>query len=373
MSTSEKRKILIIEDELIIRLNIRELLKHEYSVCEAEHGAMGIEKAKEFQPDIILCDVNMPVMDGYEVLSTLRNDPRFLTTPFIFLTARAGKGDIRAGMEHGADDYLTKPFTRQELFSAINARIKKLEEAEAATQQKLDILRNNVAMSLPHELLTPLIGLIGCADILEQSPEILEKEDIKELGATIRSSTRNLQRTIENFIFLSRLELAASNKHTKAELQQQVSPSLLSTLDDVVTKVGTQYNRYADISVQSSECALRIGEHHLMKLLEEILSNACKFSDVGSAIHIVQQVDSETCTLRISDSGRGMDEDHVQNIGAYMQFDRSKYEQQGSGLGLAIAKKLCELYGGSFTITSTLGVETTVSISIPTTEVQELV
>jgi len=120
------KKILVIEDEPSVLGNILKTLEFEnYQVSGAENGLSGLTRAKEIYPDLIICDVMMPEMDGYSVLSELRKDPLTATIPFIFLTAKADRIEQRQGMEMGADDYITKPFTRKELLSAINTRLKK--------------------------------------------------------------------------------------------------------------------------------------------------------------------------------------------------------------------------------------------------------
>ncbi|HAJ60286.1 MAG TPA: GGDEF domain-containing response regulator [Cyanobacteria bacterium UBA8543] len=126
-------KILVIEDEEFLRENIVELLDAEgFEVISAENGHDGINLAKAMVPDLILCDVMMPRIDGYGVLMALRHESTTAAVPFIFLTAKAAKADFRQGMELGADDYLTKPFTRAELLGAIASRLKK----QAAVQQR---------------------------------------------------------------------------------------------------------------------------------------------------------------------------------------------------------------------------------------------
>ena len=122
------RKILVIEDETPVRANILELLEAEdFEAVGAENGFIGAIWAQEYLPDLIICDVMMPEVNGYEVISALRQEPRTAMIPFIFLTAMADKADIRQGMDLGADDYLTKPFTRGELLGAISTRFAKHE------------------------------------------------------------------------------------------------------------------------------------------------------------------------------------------------------------------------------------------------------
>lgn len=130
-----KKKILLIEDDRVMRENTAELLElNNYSVVTAENGKFGVELAKADRPDLIICDVMMPELDGYGVLYLLSRDPQTAGIPFIFLTAKAERADQRKGMELGADDYLTKPFEEDELIKAVEARLKRKDRMSAEHQ-----------------------------------------------------------------------------------------------------------------------------------------------------------------------------------------------------------------------------------------------
>ncbi|HEY9599292.1 MAG TPA: response regulator, partial [Cyanophyceae cyanobacterium] len=155
-------KILVIEDERSIRLNLLKLLTVEgFQAIAAENGSSGVAMAQVEQPDLIICDIMMPGIDGYEVLKRLQQNPTTSTIPFIFLTAKTERSEWRKGMKLGADDYLTKPFTRAELLDAIASRIQKqvslnqrhsleLQQAEAQLNY---LLRHDVLTNLPNRLL----------------------------------------------------------------------------------------------------------------------------------------------------------------------------------------------------------------------------
>ena len=131
-------KILIIEDEPQMRKGIATVLKMEgFEVLTAENGRLGIETAIRERPDVVLCDVMMPELDGYGVLTELRGDPEFATIPFLFLTAKGEKTDRRQGMNSGADDYLTKPVDIGDLLNAIQTRLVRRDEQRRALQSAL--------------------------------------------------------------------------------------------------------------------------------------------------------------------------------------------------------------------------------------------
>lgn len=133
------KTVLIIEDELHMRQNISKLLKLEgYRVLEAANGQAGLEMARASSPDIILCDVSMPGMDGFTTLNLIRSAPALDTVPFIFLTARGDAKDVRTGMNLGADDYLPKPFTTTDLLNAIEARLNRVQSVQSSTQPSFE-------------------------------------------------------------------------------------------------------------------------------------------------------------------------------------------------------------------------------------------
>jgi DNA-binding NarL/FixJ family response regulator len=139
------KRILIIEDEPQVRANLATILEMEgYTPVIASNGAEGINLARQKAPDLVLCDITMPEADGYAVLASLRADPALANVPFIFLTAKSARADMRLGMNLGADDYLTKPFITSELLGAIEARFKRASlqtrPATVFTAQRLESL-----------------------------------------------------------------------------------------------------------------------------------------------------------------------------------------------------------------------------------------
>jgi CRP/FNR family transcriptional regulator, polysaccharide utilization system transcription regulator len=133
-----KKKILLIEDDRVMRENTAEMLElADFEVITAQNGKYGVELAQTASPDLIVCDVMMPELDGHGVLYLLSRDTKTASIPFIFLTAKAERSDMRQGMEMGADDYLTKPFEEQELLNAVNSRLQRKETFAAASARSL--------------------------------------------------------------------------------------------------------------------------------------------------------------------------------------------------------------------------------------------
>lgn len=166
-------KILVIEDEELIRDNIVELLETEnFEVFTAENGKIGLQLAIQHQPDLILCDVRMPEIDGYGVITALQNNPITATIPFIFLTANADVGDLRKGMQLGADDYLTKPCTPTELLKAIVIRLEKHAILKANYSQKLKLAESKFNQLIYQDSTTNLPNRLY---LLEYFQQMLDK------------------------------------------------------------------------------------------------------------------------------------------------------------------------------------------------------
>ena len=359
-------KILVIEDQREVRQNIEDILLLEnYEVVSAADGEQGLALAQKIVPDLILCDVMMPKLSGFDVLSALRQDPKLATIPFILLTAKADHAAVRQGMTLGADDYLTKPFSLDDLLQAVNARLTQYQQRQNATRTQLDELRQHITRSLPHELLTPLNGILGTAELLTNFYDSLSKEEILESIFDIKSSGERLHRLVQNFLLMADLDLLSASPDRLTAWQSRLAESIdvLTALNNILARLGPTHPRLDDVAMVITPLKVKIAEPDFRKIMEELLDNAFKFSLPGTPIQITATEQDGTLQLSIQDRGRGMNAQEQQRIGAYTQFQRSIYEQQGSGLGLSLAKRLTELYGGELAIASEPGQGTTITIT----------
>ncbi len=361
------KKILVIEDAQSLRRDILEMLSFEgYDVVGAEDGLAGVARAREVIPDLIICDIMMPAMDGYGVLETLRHDSETASIPFIFLTARTDRVDVRQGMELGADDYLTKPFTAAELLATVSTRIEKHEKVVANANRQIKDLRDNIILALPHELRTPLNVILGFSDLLMSDYNVMEPSRMGEMARHINTAALRLYRLIENFLIYANIEIISSSPEQLEALKNNVTTHVKTALEYIAFQKAQQLNRDADVQITVEDAsALQMGEDYLRKAFEEVIDNAVKFSEAGTPIEICGSVERDRYILSVTDRGRGMTPEQIASIGAYMQFERRVYEQQGSGLGLAITKRLIELHGGSLQIQSIPQQATTVRVSLP--------
>ena len=359
-------KILVIEDEEAIRENILELLEAEnFESMGAANGKIGIKMAIAQIPDLILCDMMMPEIDGHGVLKALRSEPITATIPFVFLTAKAEKTDIRLGMELGADDYITKPCTPQELLKAVVIRLEKHKAISIKSQKTLDDLRSNISMSLPHELRTPLNAIMGFSELILSEYNVLEESDILEMIGQIQLSGHRLYRLIQNFLLYTNLEIAATNPELIEEMRNSEFSCIESLLSEKARQQAKQANRIEDLQLNLQNSSVAIDSIKLTKILEELLDNAFKFSSEGTPVFVSALVENQRFILSVKNQGRGMTAHQIAQLEAYMQFDRQLYQQAGLGLGLAIVKRITELHGGKLKIESSPYKTTIVSVCLP--------
>ena len=210
-------KILVIEDEFLVRANIVELLNEEgFETFEAENGKIGIDLAKRIFPDLIISDILMPEINGYEVLLELQKDIKTSSIPFIFLSALANESHIRMGMRDGADDYLTKPYKASDLLDTIYSRLNKRKKFD----QKIAEIFKSITVSLPLELRNPLISVIGLSQIIKEDIKTLKLNDISKMAEKINASGYELLGLIEKFLQYNILESQEVNKKSLKQTKE---------------------------------------------------------------------------------------------------------------------------------------------------------
>jgi len=366
--------ILVIEDELFIRENLLELLDAEgYAAITAPDGRVGFALAQEHQPDLIICDLMMPKMDGHAVLDAVRNDPVLADTPFIFLTARADKRDLREGMTRGADDYLTKPFRLEDVLSAVETQLQKRQALEERANERMTELRRTLSQSLPHEFRTPLSSVLALTQVLLELDEEMDATDRQGMLQDIHGSAKRLERLVENYLLFADLELAvadAEHRRTRYARQGHVPAAALR---EQIQEMAAAAGRAADVTMDLAPVDVQVPPAHLRKIAQELVGNALKFSEAGDAIHVTLNADAPAppeltgpqAVLTIADTGQGISDEEIARLEAFTQFGRQQNEQQGLGLGLAIAERLARVYEGDLVLRRTAEKGTEVVVWMP--------
>ncbi|MFL9482171.1 response regulator [Chitinophagaceae bacterium LWZ2-11] len=363
-----KTKILVIEDEQYIRENIQELLQARgYEVHIAANGEEGVTEAASFKPNLIVCDIMMPKMDGYKVLENIRKTSLTQNIPFIFLTAKADKNDIRQGMELGADDFISKPFTTKELTNAIESRLDRYQKINSQYSKIKHQLEANVFTTYYHEFNTPLHGIIGGLNLLINAGSAFSDSQVHDLHQSILKSAVRLNHSLANLMLYEEIKRADGHedllKIFSTGETQNGWPQKIK--DELYGRVLEVYGRLDDLTVDLAPAILRINKEYLTRIIVEITDNAFKFSKSGQKVEVTGDVSGNNYKIIIKDKGSGFELSTVTDIAPFKQFNRRKLEQQGLGIGLYLVKQLIEFNKGSISLNTNQDMGTIVTIQIP--------
>jgi two-component system, sensor histidine kinase and response regulator len=354
-------RVLVIEDNDDVRQTVADILGFEgFEVVQAENGRVALDCVKAQVPDLVICDLMMPEVDGWETLKAIRAIPDAATTPFLFLTARADRQDMRRGMELGADDYVTKPFTLDELLGAVRAALAKRDLHERRSEAKLETLRTQLATVLPHEMHTPLACILGYAQVLADPAEDRRPEDVADIAQRIVDAGLRLSRIAENSLLHMQLELFRQGLGDPQALIG-VQPTALHDLTTRVARArASSYRRESDLVLELADATTAASERYVAKVAFEVIDNAFKFSAPGTPVRVETRASGERVVFRVSDEGAGMTSAQAAAAGNAVQP-----EQEGIGLGLSIVRRITSLWGGELSLDSSLDRGTTVTVSLP--------
>jgi signal transduction histidine kinase len=353
------KRILCIEDDPGTRKSVRLMLEFAgYEMEEAENGKTGVDLALKMLPDLIICDIRMPGWDGFETLKELHNHESVAHIPFIFLTGEDPRTHLRKGMNLGANDFLLKPIDVDDFIKAVQVRLEEADRRKKESQRAIDELSERITRALPHELRTPIAGILGLTELLKSQAEELKPKEIKELAHSLFDSALRMSKTLEKFWIHTQC-LLLPNDLTKLSTSRQIgSQEAHEIIKRIAKELASSFNRSTDLVLNLSPMSLAISERYVEQLLQQLIDNAFKFSPAGTEVIISTACEHDRSMITIKDNGRGISE------------DREQYEQQGLGLGLMIAKRLTEIHGGTIRVSSIQGNGTTVFLSFPLTQVK---
>ena len=350
-------KILIVEDNQLIRQELLDVMEMEdYQVVEAKDGIEGVKLAKEKLPDIIISDMLMPNKNGLEMMKEIKSNPFTENIPFIFLSALSDKEYIRNTLDLGAEDYLTKPISSEDLLQAIKLKLRDSRKSE----ERLNKLRMNVLKSIPHELRTPLNSILGFSYIIKTDNNKLTLDEIKEFAGHINESGNRVLHFIENYLIYVKLMTISTNNKAITELKKNYCSCVNKTINNEIDELSVNKKRFVK---EIEEQPINIKQQHFEILVREIISNSVKFSDDNELIKITTKIEGNNLILTVENKNSGISKEQIAEIGAFMQFNRGIQEQQGTGIGLAIVKLISNIYNLDFKVESELNKFFKISIS----------
>lgn len=369
MSNSKRSPIILVVDDnpknlQIIALTLREL---NYKLIIADGGQKAIDLAERYRVDLILLDVMMPGVDGFEVCRVIKSKPENEGIPIIFLTALSEKTNLVTGFELGAVDYITKPFNKEELLSRIKTHL----DLKFARDQ-LQLVSSNLAESnaikdkmfsvIGHDLRSPVGSVKMMLDLLLSNIDNYDSNEIKRIIGSLVRTTDEVFNLLENLLWWARSQSGSLvNIPENIELHSLISGLYYLNKESLSLK-NIQLENLID-----EKCIVFADMNMLKTVLRNLISNSIKFTPAGGKISVSAIEEDEIVKIRVSDNGVGISKENLTKL-----FDEKQQmtspgtnNEAGSGLGLILCKNFIQANNGRINVESILDKGTTFTIEIP--------
>ena len=364
-------KILIVDDVVSNVLLLKILLTNEkFQVCTASNGNMCIEMAKSEHPDLILLDVMMPDLNGFDTAVILKKDPQTQEIPIIFLTALNNPSDLVKGFQVGANDFLTKPFNKEELVMRVMHQIQLVAAKRIIVRQNEELKRtisnrDKMYSVIAHDLRSPMASI---RMVLNLAVNVVPKEAVgEEIFGLLDKANRESEEThdlLDNLLKWTKSQTGRLNV-----VYQDVD------LDDVVPGVVDIFKMIAEMKkidlkyLPADEKLTVHADNDMIKtIIRNFLSNAVKFTPEGKGIEVFYKREGDFARISVRDHGVGIAPERVGSIFRTGETTYGTGGEEGSGLGLQLCQDFARKNGGDAQVESTLGEGSTFSFTIPLTK-----
>lgn len=355
-------RILLIDDEPNLLLALGAYLRQSgHEVVTVPSGEKGLATLRDWQPDVIICDIMMPGMDGLDVRQALEKDPRHRDTPFIFLTAKGQLDDRLAGLRSGADDYLVKPFEPVELEARIESLLRRVSRDHALVAQEVEALKENILANVTHELRTPVAVVRGTLELALEGAFGDDLEQETHFLTRALESAQNLQKLIDDLLLMTALE--------GGDLELFVEPISVADLLRHV-RLSAWRVKAADALVihepEPPDLTVCADRRYVQAVLGHLVDNALKFSP-GAPVEVGAKAQDDGVAITVMDRGEGIAAEHLPHLfERFYQADMSSSRaHEGLGCGLYLVRALVEAHGGHVGALSLVGEGSRFTVWLP--------
>ena len=361
-------KILIVDDVVSNVLLLKILLSNEkFQVCTANCGNMCIEQAKKEKPDLILLDVMMPDINGFDTAVILKKDPETQDIPIIFLTALNNPSDLVHGFQVGANDFLTKPFNKEELVMRVMHQIQLVAAKRIIVRQNEELRRtisnrDKMYSVIAHDLRSPMASI---RMVLNLAVNVVSPETVgEEIFGLLDKANRESEEThdlLDNLLKWTKSQTGRLNV-----VYQDID------LDDIIPGAVDIFMMIAEMKkidlkyIPADEKLTVHGDNDMIKtVIRNFLSNAIKFTPEGKGIEVFYKREGDFARISVRDHGVGIAADRVESIFHKGETTYGTDGEEGSGLGLQLCQDFARKNGGDAYVTSVEGEGSTFSFTIP--------
>jgi len=361
-------KILIVDDVVSNVLLLKILLTNEkFQVCTANNGTTCIEMAKKEHPDLILLDVMMPDISGFDTAVILKKDDETKEIPIIFLTALNTPADLVHGFQVGANDFLTKPFNKEELVMRVMQQISLVAAKRIIEKQNAELLatlnnRDKMYSVIAHDLRSPMASIRMVLNLVVQSssPDTVGAELYALLDQANRES-EEVHDLLDNLLKWTKSQTGRLN----VVLQNLDLNDIIPGVVEIFEMIAQTKNIKLELQSTGDKLIVVADNDMLKTVVRNFMSNAIKFSPEGSSIEIIMQKDGDFAKVSVRDHGVGIAADRIGNIFHKGETTYGTGGEEGSGLGLQLCQDFARKIGGDCTVESAEGQGSTFSVLIP--------
>jgi len=332
----QKNKILIVDDDPANLAILHSILKDDYIISVSKSGEKALEIIPKFRPDLVLLDIVMPGLSGYDVCKKIRENKSFSFIKIILVSGKAKVEERLAGYEAGADDYITKPFVREELVAKVRIflRLKRTEE--------VDQIKDDILSLFTHETRTPLNAIMGPTQLILMDNSV--SDEIKNYASMIQEGSAWLMSLVNKTTILCKLKQENEIiKHPNSVLMYM--KTIRRKLDQNAKKKNVKVELDTD-----QDIILNADWKHMVLVFEYILDNAIKYSPEGGTVKVFVNLNDNKQMINIMDNGPGIDHERIDQIFDEFAIQNIMHHKKGLGVSMAISKIIMEQHGGSINV-----------------------
>ncbi|MEH2060215.1 MAG: hybrid sensor histidine kinase/response regulator [Nostoc sp.] len=354
-----------IQDNLIL---VQAILESEgYEIDLASNGIKALRQIEQSPPDLILLDVMMPGIDGYEVTRRIRNNPAISYIPILLITA-FHESSVVDGLDAGADDFIRKPFDTDELLARVRSLLRLKHSLDE--QQKMARQREDFVSRLTHDLRTPLVAADRMLNLFEMEIFCKISPEMKQAIAVMIRSNQNLMEMVNTLLEVYRFEAGKKTLNWEECDLREISQEVVSELSPLTNEKGlTLEIDTSELQPRSPNAGMIMGDRlELRRVLNNLIANAIKFTDIGGITIRIFETSPHPgnpglVTIEVQDTGYGIAPEDRATI--FERFRQGRNKRSGSGLGLHLSHRIIEGHAGTIQVASELGKGSVFTVQLP--------